>query len=130
MPPGCVLRQTASPVSIFDFTELEEGQHMAFTIERSVLILVWELEFKIFWILPNFNSYYPVDSTHYSLILRSSKKQMQSTALLELCVYIEGTTVAKGNWLLVAIFSLVIPELMVKIFMYSTSSLTSCLLSV
>ena len=47
---------------------------------------------------------------------------MQSTALLELCVYIEGTTVAKGNWLLVAIFSLVIPELMVKIFMYSTST--------
>ena len=87
MPPGSVLRQAASPVPIFDFTEPEEGRHMAFTIERSVLILVWELEFKIFWILPNFNSYYPVDSTHYSLILRSFKKQMQNSALRN-CVYI------------------------------------------
>lgn len=130
MPPGSVLRQAASPVPIFDFTEPEEGQHMAFTIERSVLSLAWELEFKIFQILPNFNSYYPVDSTHYSLILRGSKKQMHNRVLLELCVYIEGTTVAKGNLLLVANFSLVIQELIVKIFMYNTSVLTFCLFSV
>ena len=102
MPPGSVLRQAASPVPIFDFTELEEGQHMAFAIERSVLRLVWELEFKIFQILPNFNSCYPVYSIHYSLTLCSSKKQMHSSVLLELCVYIEGTTAAKGNLLLLS----------------------------